>query len=527
MSKKRQTVSATPQGLEKAQKALKRLFGTQLGLAKNLTGSVGRSTIQKFFKGEEIQVDKFKEICEALTLLKEWEAIALLVDLPDNLPPKTVNEEQESNINTDDLVQEPHEKIQPNIQVGSGNYNESIEGQYTQGDFIQGNIIYVNKSDVAKPSIAFLNQSSAGLEGHNININALVQSCREKVKPSTQQRCGTMRVLDMTQPIGLNDIYTNVNILEKINRYRRLEIEELLQNFDPESDDFDRFGLSEITQKRIPGLKAVEHHSKLMILGKPGAGKTTFLKYLAIQCINGEFQANRVPLFITLKEFAETRIQFKLQEFIIQDLKKLSTNFFSEIQIFELLNQGKFLILLDGLDEVIKEKNSRVISQIKEFSEQYYNNQFIITCRIAAQEYTFEQFNEVEVADFDAEQISDFVNKWFQAKKDTVKAKHFIEKLRDNSSISELATNPLLLTLLCLVFEERAEFPTNRSELYKEGLDVLLKKWDVKRNIERNQAYRKLSLQRKEDLLSQIAFSTFEKNQYFFKQKEIEEQIAS
>jgi len=94
MSKKRQTVSATPQGLEKAQKALKRLFGTQLGLANNLTGSVGRSTIQKFFKGEEIQVDKFKEICEALTLEKEWEAIAGLtdlsnsVDLPDSLSTK-------------------------------------------------------------------------------------------------------------------------------------------------------------------------------------------------------------------------------------------------------------------------------------------------------------------------------------------------------------------------------------------------------------------------------------------------------
>jgi predicted NACHT family NTPase len=32
-----------------------------------------------------------------------------------------------------------------------------------------------------------------------------------------------------------------------------------------------------------------------------------------------------------------------------------------------------------------------------------------------------------------------------------------------------------------LVFEESADFPSNRSELYKEGLDVLLKKWDAKR----------------------------------------------
>lgn len=65
-----------------------------------------------------------------------------------------------------------------------------------------------------------------------------------------------------------------------------------------------------------------------------------------------------------------------------------------------------------------------------------------------------------------------------------MKAERFIEKLQANKRIFDLATNPLLLTLLCLVFEENEDFPANRSELYKEGLDILLKKWDAKRNIE-------------------------------------------
>jgi DNA-binding Xre family transcriptional regulator len=88
MSKNRLTVKATPQGLALARNALKRLGGTQLSLANKLTGSVGRSTIQKFFKGEEIQVDKFQEICKALTLESQWEAIAGLTDSSNsvNLP---------------------------------------------------------------------------------------------------------------------------------------------------------------------------------------------------------------------------------------------------------------------------------------------------------------------------------------------------------------------------------------------------------------------------------------------------------
>lgn len=212
------------------------------------------------------------------------------------------------------------------------------------------------------------------------DIDALVQEIREKIKPNIRERCGKMRVLDMNQPIeltGERGIYTNVNILEKITGRRRLDIPELLQNC--EADDFERFGLNKVTEKRVPGLQAVERYSKLMVLGKPGAGKTTFLKYLAMQCIEGQFQANRVPLFITLKDFAEAPKQPDLLE--------------------------------------------------------------------------------------------------------------------------------------C-------------SELYKEGLDVLLKKWDAKRNIERDQVYKNLSVQRKEDLLSQIALSTFEQKDYFFKQKTVEAYIA-
>ena len=108
-----------------------------------------------------------------------------------------------------------------------------------------------------------------------------------------------------------------------------------------------------------------------------------------------------------------------------------------------------------------------------------------------------------------------------------MKAERFIQKLKENEPIQELATNPLLLTMLCLVFGENADFPANRSELYKEGLDVLLKKWDAKRNIERDQVYKNLSLQRKEDLLSQIALTTFEQKDYFFKQKTVEAYIAN
>ena len=352
----------------------------------------------------------------------------------------------------------------------------------------------------------------------------LVQEVREKVKFRILNQCGTMRVLDMNQPIELGKIYTNANILEKITGRRRLEIDDLKDNLNLKSEDFDRLALGRIAEERVSGLKVVQDYPKLMVLGKPGAGKTTFLKYIAIQCIRGQFQVNLVPIFINLKDFAETPNQPNVLKFI----KELFVNCgVKEAETAELIEQGKSLILLDGLDEVREKDSRRVIKQIRDFSDRHHTNRFIITCRIAAQEYTFEKFTEVEIADFNDEQIHTFAQNWFQLK-DPVKAERFIEKLKnkDNEPIKELATNPLLLTLLCLVFEETANFPQNRSELYQEGIEVLLKKWDAKRNIERDQVYKNLSLLRKEDLLCHIALTTFKQGDYFFKQKDVERYIA-
>jgi predicted NACHT family NTPase len=329
----------------------------------------------------------------------------------------------------------------------------------------------------------------------------------------------------MAQPIeltGERGIYTNVNILEKITGRRRLDIAELVQNCNPE--DFDRFGLNKVTEKRVPGLEAVQRYSKLMVLGKPGAGKTTFLKYLAMQCIEGQFQANLVPLFITLKDFAETPKQADVIEYIAQQLSSCGvkdTCFKAE----QLLRQGRALVLLDGLDEVRDEDNSRVIRQIREFATQLGKNYIVVTCRIAAREYVFERFTEVEVADFDDQQISTFATQWFQVRK-PAKAEKFLQRLEESTPIKELATNPLLLTLLCLIFEEKGKFKNNRTELYEEGIELLLEKWDDSRDIEREHIYRNLSTRRKEDLLSKIALATFTSGDYFFKNRDAEQLVS-
>jgi len=362
----------------------------------------------------------------------------------------------------------------------------------------------------------------------DIDIDTLVPNVREKVKPFIQQECSTMRVLYMNKPIDINDIYSNVNVLEKPTANLRLEIDEMLQGFN-DPTKFDGYGLSRISEERIPGLEAVEKYSKLMVIGKPGAGKTTFLKSLALQCSEGNLQRNLVPIFIILKDFPEHGKKQTLLEYIIE---QLSAYEIVGEEIEQLLKQGRTMILLDGLDEVKEKDSIYVLNEIQHFSDRYSNNRFVMTCRIAAQEYIFEKFTEVEVADFDSEQIDTFVKKWFDCSKDEKnkkeKAKKFNQNLDKQPRIKELATNPLLLTLLCLVFEDKGEFVSkNRYELYKEAIDTLLVRWDANRNIEREEVYKNLSLGEKRDLLSYIALETFEKGDYFLSKRDLVNHITT
>lgn len=346
-------------------------------------------------------------------------------------------------------------------------------------------------------------------------VENLVQIVRAQIHDSIPKQYGIIRALDMEQPIALTDIYTSVNILEQVSGRRRLDIEELLQTIDTGN-------LDTIPKKWFPAMAVVERYDKLMILGKPGSGKTTFLKWLALVCNMGEWQSDRVPIFISLKDFAQTKKQPSLKSYITKQLKYCGVVAPHIIQT--LLNQGRVMVFLDGLDEVKPGDIERVLSEIRQFTTRFSASSFIITCRIAAQKYIFEQFTEVEIADFNQQQITDFVTKWFQVK-NPVKTADFLAKLSENQTLRALATNPLLLTFLCLVFEQRSDFPVPVCELYQEALDILLKKWDAQRHIERERVYQ-ISPQQKLQLLSQIARISVEQNQYLFPHKFLQQQIT-
>ncbi|MEH1797753.1 MAG: NACHT domain-containing NTPase [Nostoc sp.] len=365
-----------------------------------------------------------------------------------------------------------------------------------------------------------------------LDIDTLVQQVRSQRFDKIQDQCGILQLLDISRPVAIDDIYIDVNILQEIASFQWLEITDL-QNLDPK--EFDRFGLGEADQNQIPGIQAVETYSKLRVLGKPGVGKTTFLQHLAIQCNQSAFAANQVPIFITLRNFAEeskVTNEFSLLKYIRQEF---FTSGISDHSVIEtLLSAGRVLLLLDGMDEVLNQESNAVLSEIRRFSEKYHKSQLVATCRTASQKLRLRGFTDVEIAPFTLEQIGAFAQKWFVAFTKTntedgqAQCVEFIEKLElaENWQFRQLVVTPLFLHLACWVFHGQEKFPTKRTDFYKQGLDLLLSKWDEAKGIERDDIYRGFLLPQKLKLLSQIAAATFEQGHYFFEQRVVEQYIG-
>lgn len=337
----------------------------------------------------------------------------------------------------------------------------------------------------------------------------------KKYAAQMEDRYNTVRIFGMDKPLPLRDIYVRVNILEKIVSRQRITIEELQIQFERNRRSFGT------VLKTKPGIEAANELHRFIVLGRPGSGKTTFLKFLALQSLDGKLHHNRLPIFIGVKDFADsgkTLIAFIVEQFDICHLPN------AEPFVVRVLDKGRCQILLDGLDEVNSDKRDDAIKEIYDFSEKYRNNQIILSCRTAAYNHWFDKFTDVEIADFDGEQMRAFVRNWFRDEPEVMEL--CWRKLNENTRIQELGSNPLLLTLLCLSFNETMDFPQNRAELYREAIHVFLKKWDTTRRIKRDVIlYRSLTTMRKESLFARIAAESFENGEYFLPQRKLETRI--
>ncbi|MDX2232142.1 MAG: NACHT domain-containing protein [Leptolyngbyaceae cyanobacterium bins.349] len=361
----------------------------------------------------------------------------------------------------------------------------------------------------------------------NEDPEQIIQKAAEQYAWNYAKRHGVLKVLGMREPVPLEAVYTAVQFLDRdgISRFESIEDLEKAFRAQPERS-FQRKN-----SKKQDGLKVANEKQYLMVLGGPGAGKSTFLRKMGLEALKGlggGYVHECIPVFLELKNFSAPKIE--IEQAIAQEFRICGFPSPDEVTA-KLLEQGKLLILFDGLDEVPTKNLDAAIHQIQDFVDQHDKNRFITSCRVAAYRHNFRRFSDVAMADFTQEQIKEFIFNWFSSEADreantAQKCWHLLHK-PEYKCARELAQSPLLLTLLCLVYHSSQNFPHNRSVLYRKALRVLLEEWAAEKRIMTDEIYQGLSTELEEVLLSEIAYQGFEANRLFFSQREVVDQIKT
>lgn len=209
-----------------------------------------------------------------------------------------------------------------------------------------------------------------------------------------------------------------------------------------------------------------------IIRGTGGIGKSTLMKHLFLSELK---ESDLIPVFIELKEFKDGTIN--LYDFIFNSLKTLGFNL--EEKYFEYaLNSGCFVFLLDGYDEIPNNNESEFLKQLELFCDKYTENYFVLSSRPTDEFIRFSRFTVLDAQLFDKQKAINLINKIDYDNDIKVR---FVKALEDNlyEKHHSFASNPLLLNIMLLTYENYAEIPDKLHLFYAQAFETLLIRHDA------------------------------------------------
>lgn len=356
-------------------------------------------------------------------------------------------------------------------------------------------------------------------------------------------RLSTIKILDMSRPLEILNVYVRLRLHQEPQlsyRHEELLHEQELPLRDPNAAfkvDWQRREQRMATA--LDPEEAVQTYPRCVLLGDPGAGKTTLLRYLALMTAKRALPrlGDILPIYVELNAFVRSGLS-DLLDYAAQTWDGLYAfpHEQARCHIANQLHEGKALFLLDALDETFvgetvenAERSYSVVSQaILQVAAHYPHASLVVTARKAGYQQwaSLAGFTELEVLDFRPEDIRQFILNWYTCSRDLHKERKVADltlRLEKNPRLQALAANPLLLSLIVLVYEAQLDLPDRRADLYKRCVDTLLMAWDTKRGIRRS---RQFQPEHKRQLLAIIAWHFHQQGQRYFPEQELLTVIA-
>lgn len=258
---------------------------------------------------------------------------------------------------------------------------------------------------------------------------------------------------------------------------------------------------------RVSELLSVTNN--VVILGDPGAGKTTSLKRLALELLAANSRSAGTPILLRLRDMrADATLMEGLLELFGASISTdpsmdTATRKAVEWQAFtQLLNKMRVVLLIDGLDEVPPSAREQIVSDIRRLSLAAEHYKFVLTCRTADFLYAVDNVIVFVLEPLSDVQVRTFATLWLGDED----AAEFIEQVHLNPYAGS-EVSPLTLAHLCAIFERTGSVPEKPRTIYRKIIRLLLEEWDEQRSIRRPSAYGGFEIDRKEEFLRALAYN--------------------
>lgn len=254
---------------------------------------------------------------------------------------------------------------------------------------------------------------------------------------------------------------------------------------------------------------------RVVLVGDPGAGKSTFLRRIAFAACETLLGKNALaaeemlpkpcpfPILIraaTLAEYIRKRKaapagdhppETDAPAWLIRYLESAASenNWDPDAAFFREKLAGPCLLMLDGLDEVPDLVQRKAMARLLEKAARAYGKARVVaTSRPPAYggETVIPGFVTIQIGPLEDEAVAAFVENWCRAlhgagAKAEAHQAELMDAIGSKPEIQEMARNPVMLTALAVLHWNRKRLPDQRSELYQSVLEWLAAAREEKR----------------------------------------------
>lgn len=306
-----------------------------------------------------------------------------------------------------------------------------------------------------------------------------------------------------------------------------------------------------------------QDHRRLLIRGDAGTGKSTLLRWAAMEAASGKqrmrvvsatefgdedepsFLASwrmRIPFLVRLRQCKAGSLPNPetLPELIAQALGNPPTDWVRSV-----LKNGRALLLLDGVDEIPNAHRETTRKAIREFVAQYPEAYLVVSTRPRAVEPDWLAdlgFQEARINPLTELDRARFIDRWHEAVAEELKlrgkpvadlpglAESLKKQLEENPDLARLATNPLLCAMICALHRDRGQkLPERQRQLCEDLCHALLHRRERESGLNLDdfpEPYRRLDYPQKRAAVQELAHHMVLNEYSSVPTEEAQEQVA-